>query len=571
MNSLRILFCGLVLCLSSAITPAQVLEEAVFNVPYTLDPHREFWPDWDRFYRMVYETPLVCGWVRGELRLEPRLLAELPVVEDEGLTMRLRFRAGIRFVDDPCFQDGKGRALVAKDFAQTLLRHADPATQSKFYASYLQARIRGLDLLRDRAAKEGVFDYDVEVPGIVVENSTELTLHLTSPYPQLPALMTMAWASVVPREAISRYGSGLDRRTVGTGPYQYDAAHSDDRQMSFVARPDYWNATAGGKDGALPRNAGVRLHILADPAIHEKRFAEGDLSVLDLQPDAAARFVNSRGALRPGVRPRGTRVLRSDRSWVHYVSFNMNNKILGKKKVRQALCLAVDRQDFIEAYYQGAAVPANHPVPPSIPMALPKPSPDWSYGKADLEQARRLLAEAGYPEGEGLPEFVLDSPGDNRLSKLESAYLKKAWSKIGVKIQERLNGDFADFQTRSRNGLLEISINYWFADYPDAENFWVMLSSSAVPRPDATTDTPNIGFYDNPDFDRLWERSGRLAPGPERGKIYATMIDLVQEDCPWLFLAHQEKISLIAPGVRHVDTRNQYAIDYARIAIQEPK
>ncbi len=559
----------LVILLSSAPTVGQEsmkrLEMAVQSFPTTLDPHRVFYPPWNEIYRLVYETPVACAAEDRVLRLVPRLLATLPEVADDGRRVTLRFRRGARFQDDPCFPDGKGREIHAQDFMRVLYHHADPANASVYWNAYLAGRIEGLDELRTRAEKEGFFDYDARVKGIDVVDDQVLVLRFHGPYPQFTALLTMAWASVVPWEARRKYGDGLGQRPVGSGPYRFDPKNSTGSLKLFVRRDDYWRASEGGRAGPLPRNGGVRLHVLPDLAAQEKRFLVGDLSFLDLYPGNAERFCTPRGRLRRKNVPRKTKLLVSDRTWVHYIAFNMRNKILAKKTLRQALCLAVDRKRYVRDYYKGAAVLANHPVPPGLPLDTPTPPKRWAFGRYNLKKAKALLAEAGYPDGKGLPEFVLEAPDGGPLAQQDAEILKSSWARLGVKVQVRFHDSMEDFIDRARRGVQEITINYWFADYPDADNFFLMLASRSIPRVDARGDTPNMGFYSNPEYDRLYLESTTLAPGKERGRRYARMIQIIQEDCPWLFVAHQQLWTLVGPGVTGLSNRNPFAADAALI------
>ena len=539
------------------------IDEAVLGLPASQDPVQVFNPYWSPLYRLCYETPLGCRMDdEKRMQIEPKLLAKLPEIDESGRIVTLTLRPGVRFIDDECFAKGKGREVVAADLLHSILRHADPVSGSLYYRAYFAGRIEGLDALQADAVTSGALDYESEVKGLKVKSKYVLQITLTQPYPQLSALMTMPFFSVIPREARRAYGSGLSEHPVGTGPYLFDESASDKKKLVYRANPKYWNR----QEGSYPKNEGVRFHLVTDAANIESRFKLGDVDFLDLSSENRSRYLNVFNRLKKTVRPLKSKVVHSDGARLHYLAFNFKNKILAKKKVRQALALALDREAYRRQFYRGAAVLADHLVPPSIPMATPKARYPWKYGERDLKRARKLLAEAGYPKGKGLPEFVVDLPYDTAEAKREVAIIERSFKEIGVRIQARVQ-PFAKFIERGKKGVFEISVNYWFADYPDPENFFLMLIKANSPHPGVTFDTPNTGFYHREKYEKLYARAVKLPPGEARGKVFESMLTMLQEDCPWVFVAWPLDSSVHGPRLQGVSTRNRYVMDFADISL----
>ena len=555
--------------------PAQddfIVEEAIQYLPETLDPHQLYYPDYFRFFFPVYEPLLRCDPTSTVLTIQPNLLVSMPTISEDGLTLLLTFRRGVRFHDDPCFEDGKGREATADDFIATLLRHVDPSSESPFWAPYLSGRIVGLDEARVAAEKSGRFDHQAEIAGLKLDGTHKIEVRLTHPYPQLVALLTMPWLALMPREAIVRYGAGLSERMIGTGPYLHDAKASGPAAMVYRKNPRYWNAAAGGDDGALPRNGGLRYNLVDKAENHEQRFSIGDTVVLDLWAALNFdRFISGIGRLKRTVRPRGSRLMKNDRTWIQYVSFNNSNKFLAKRKVRQALVSAVDRKRWIKKIYKGAASLADHLVPPSLPLLAPRESYPWRFGTKDLTRAKRLLAAAGHEGGKGLPEFVLEAPNAAAETKTQLEWLRDAWKRIGVRVQIRLNPVLADHQKRHRENQNQISMNYWYADYPDPENFFLLLYGGNTPEKVGGSEILNATRFEHRRFDELYEKTCRLAPGPERGKLYGEMIEIVQEECPWIFLLHEQQYYVVPPNVEGYSTRSIYAFPQPYVRRIAPK
>lgn len=558
----------LIACATPASIEAQtsapspfIVTDPIFAYPW-LDPHTAIAAELHRFWRLVYETPLDCDDTSPLLTLRPALLVAMPEISPDGLRLKMTFKKGIKYADHACFKGGYGREVKAADFLRVIQRHIDPATKSPFYASYLQGRIVGIDKVRQEAEAEGRINLLAPIPGIKIVDDYTVEIQFTESYALFIPLLSMPWMSIMPDEAMQRYGTSMSEIMVGTGPYVQDREASSPTRLTFRPNTAYW-----ANEGAavqLPRNDGVRLEVVDKLDLQENRFIAGDVNVMDLWPLNVANFVTMNGRLRGTVKPPRSTIVKTDLTRLHYIAFNATNKILGKKEVRQAIALATNRQWYMETYYKGAATLADHICPPSLPFSvLGQPMP-WAYGKHDIAKARELMAKAGHAYGRDLPEFILESSADDELSRAELDFLKKSWSTIGIRVQTRVQ-TFAQLIERSRQGLHEISVNHWYADYPDAENFFMMLESGRIPQKGVNVDAPNVGHWKNADYDRLYRESYILPPGRKRSEIFEKMVAIVQDECPWLFVAHQARFTVAAPGIKGITTRSTYAGNYATI------
>ena len=473
--------------------------------------------------------------------------------------MRLHFRKGIRFHDDPCFPEGKGRELVAEDFVDMMKRHIDPNSGSFFYEAYVAGRFAGVDELRERAVEDEVFDYQGEIAGIRAVSRFVVELRMTRPYPQFLPLLTMPWASLIPREAVLRYGSGLSQRMIGSGPYLHDGEGSTKTVLSFKPNPSYV-----GESIALPANDGLIFEIVPKPENHNRRFRNEDSNLLQIYNMNSEEYVNPRGRLMRDAEPRGARLVKTDIPEIRYITFNFENKLLAKKNLRQALLLAVDRKAYGRRQYLGRSRVPEHFIPPSLPLDLPEPLAEWDLAKSDRKRAEKLLAEAGHPKGEGLPEFLFDLVADTQSAVEEAEWIARQWKRIGVRVQIRPQ-KYAKFVERQRAKQTQISMNHWFADYADADNFLFMLTTECIPQKDKMTDSPNTGRFSNAEYDELYRQTTVLSPGPERGKIIKKMLEIFHAEVPWVPLSHPQLFTVKAPRVKGFVALSPYARSYARI------
>ena len=266
---LRLAMCGIlaaVLAFPAAVgaqPSGRVVQMAMTtDGPRTLDPARGSTTYDNQGCVQSYETLLQVSYYDNQ-KFEPLLLAELPTRLEDGKRYRFRLKDGVRFHDDPCFPDGKGREIRSDDVFYSWKRLADPENQMKNWW-LLDGAIVGL-----HAPAEGeAFDYDAPVEGFVKVSDKEFEVELTRPVFRFLWVLTMFQTSIVPREAVEHYGDEFARHPVGTGPFLLDEWVPKQR-LTFKRNPNYhecyypdadkWNAE--DTEQGLAKAAGKRLPI----------------------------------------------------------------------------------------------------------------------------------------------------------------------------------------------------------------------------------------------------------------------------------------------------------------------
>ncbi len=215
--------------------------------PGSLDPISGSTTYDNRASSCVYETLLEYKYLMRPLQLEPLLLEEMPEVTDGGLMWRFKLSKGIRFHDDPCFEGGVGREMVAADVLYSWRRLADPEYVYKNWW-LVDGLIEGFDAYKDKQAvlvqDGGKFDYDAPVEGFEIVNDYEFIVRLTEPNQQFIWRLAMFQLSVVPREAVEMYGTRFSAHPVGTGPFilREDSDWQRNAKIKFYRNPNYREA-----------------------------------------------------------------------------------------------------------------------------------------------------------------------------------------------------------------------------------------------------------------------------------------------------------------------------------------
>jgi oligopeptide transport system substrate-binding protein len=507
----------------------------------------------------VYETLYTYHPFKRPYTVEPLLAEGMPTVSKDNLTYTIKLRKGIRFIDDAAFPNGKGREINAKDFVYSLKRLADPRVQSTGFW-ILESRIRGLDewhakYTKDTASKP---NYDEEIEGLKALDDSTVQIILKQPYPQLLNVLVMPYTAVVAKEAVEKYGPEFINHAVGTGPFILSDYNPGDH-MTYVKNPAYWGKfpADGGEDAGkqLPLVDGVNVRVIVEQQPAWLHFKKGELDFMAIPKDNFATAVSVVDKDKPvtvenlklgdELAQKHIELYGAVAMDLTYTAFNTESKEipqLKNKKVRQAISLALDEREAISLFYNGAATLSQTPIPPGLNGYDPEFKNPYRTG--DIEQAKKLLAEAGFPEGKGIPEIPYDI-GPSTTDKQIYEYAQKQFDKIGIKTKPLVNV-WPALLKRIQNREAQIWGLAWGADYPDAENFLQLFYG-----PNATPGGMNNSYYKNKDFDALFSKARILPDSPARTEMYKKLGRMVAEDCPVILGVHRMAIAVRQPWIKN--------------------
>jgi oligopeptide transport system substrate-binding protein len=511
----------------------------------------------------VYETLVQYKYLARPPQLEPLLLAEMPQVSADGLTYRFRLKRGVRFQDDPCFPDGRGRELIATDVFYSWKRMADDDTSPKSWWLF-EDTILGFDEYRQAQNAAAQFDYDAPVEGFRTLADDKFEVVLREPVQRFMWVLAMFQTSIVPREAVEYYGPRFGRHPVGTGPFRLEERDwIPGLQMVFTRNPDYhacyYPAEHMPEDELLGFHepAGTRLPIADRVEIRMfvqdqpmwLKFRTGQIDFTQV-PDEyySEAFIKRTGELRPSFRREGIVAHKVPLLDFIFRGFNMQDPLLGgyddhRRKLRQALSLATDLNEFNETFYNGRNIVYDGPIPPDLSGYPPDGRAPVSYRGPDLDRARELLRQANYPGGKGLKPIVYyTSRGGNNQEQFEM--LSRQWSRIGVQLQPQLV-DFSTLIEAVNNKKAPMFSFAWGSDYPDGENNLALFYG-----PNESPGSNHFN-YRRPEFDELYRRIRGMPPSDERDRLYAQMRDMVIEDCPFVGSMARTRIYLVNPRLKN--------------------
>jgi len=374
------------------------------------------------------------------------------------------------------------------------------------------------------------------VSGFRVLDERTIQIELTHPFAPFLYLLAMSYTWVVPREAVERYGDDFGRHPVGTGPFVLEE-WSPGLRVRLARNPHYWEADDRGRQ--LPYLEGVNIRMLRDSLVAFLEFERGNLDITGIPPEMWPKAMTDEGRLAEPYRKYQLSTCPS--LTVQYFGFLMTAPPLGANKLlRRAFNYAVDRQGIVDHVLNGRGIPAKGVLPPGIP-GYDADLQGYTY---DPARARELLAEAGYPGGEGLPEVVLQLNSGGTENEDIAEVVQQQLAEIGVRVSLRLIAWPQHLDSIDR-GLAQFFRLGWIADYPDPQNFLALFYGENV-----APAGPNATRFRNAAFDRLYRQALRSTDAAERLRLYQEAERIVVKEAPWLLLFHGEVYRLEQPYVR---------------------
>jgi len=479
------------------------------------------------------------------LQLQPEL-AERWEVSPDGLVYRYILRRGVYFHDNPCFPGGRGRELTAEDVKYSLTRACDFRTGTLGY-DYFRGKVKGADIYFEatrRAAQSGKSPEVTEVSGFVVRDRYTFEIHLTRPFAPFEYYVSLVTFAVVPREAVEYYGADFFRNPVGSGPFIL-VSWTPDRELRLRRNPRYWQRDEYGNP--LPYLEAISFRFIKDEKTQLLEFRQGNLEECYRIPaEFFPQVVDEHKQLRGEWRR--FQLLRVPAVATQYYGMLTQHPVFRDRRVRQAFAYAIDRERIVRYVLRGQAGEPGHYglVPPSLPGYPARSIRGYRF---DPERARRLLAEAGYPDGRGFPRITLQlNAGGGRNVQVAEAVQAMLREHLGIEVELR-QVEFAQHLREIDAGRVPFFRLGWVADYPEPENFLNLFYGKFVPDREGDISPINSTRYRNPAFDAVFEQALVTTDRQRRMELYRQAEQIAMDDAPMIILFYDEDYRLLQPYV----------------------
>ena len=477
--------------------------------------------------------------------LQPLLAEKMPQIDPKGTQYTIKVKQSIPYHDDPAFQ-GKTRYVKAIDFIHQIKRIALTQTKSNGWFLF-KNMIKGLDHFR-KQAKTYQDILNQEVSGLRAPDDSTLVIQLTRPYPQFQYILAMSFASPVPYEVIDYYKNDLSKNMVGSGPFKL-IKWNRGLNLLMTQNPNYRHSTYPSQGDSFAQSHGllkdagkkipflskIEFKIMKESQTQWLNFLDKKIDYLSIPKDNFNIAITPRGNLSPELKGKNISLQIMPTLTYWWVAFNMRDPILGKNlKLRQAIAHAIDIKRYLNLFTNNIGKKANSIFVPGIAGYDPKTKPNFEF---NLDKAKQLIKDAGFPNGKNLPRFTYNVRGSSTFSRQQGEYIKNVLEKIGLKIDVVVN-TFPGFLKKMREGKLQIWTDGWALDYPDAENITQLLSGNSHPP------GPNHSFYKNPEVDQLIKRLKVLPDGQEKFSLMKRIEKNFSQDLPWVLLYYRQSYLL---------------------------
>jgi peptide/nickel transport system substrate-binding protein/oligopeptide transport system substrate-binding protein len=392
-----------------------------------------------------------------------------------------------RFHLDPSATFSNGRAVLAQDVVASFRRVLSPGTGSP--RTWVLSRIRGAAAF---AAGESE-----HIEGLAAPDDSTVVVELEEPFAPFLSMLGLPAARIVDVEDIQRTGL-----PAGAGPWMIEEWVAGDR-ITLLPNPHHRRRARG--------ITGVRYRIIPEPFTRVAEFESGTIDVLEIPDAEVPRFREDESV--------AGRLMRRPELRVFYIG--LNNRTFTDPRIRRAFSLAVNVEEIIRVLAGGDAVPAHGSIPPSLAGYRDRPGVGY-----DRAEARRLLAEAGYPDGIDLELWQRESTEGNRVAEAIQGY----WSEAGIRTT-LVRREWSAFKQAVSAGKVDAFLLDWFGDYPDAENFLFPLFHSSN-----RGGGGNRAFFSDPAVDARIVEASQMLDGDARANAYASVDSLIYSHAPWVYL-----------------------------------
>lgn len=490
------------------------------------------------------------------LKMDPNTLVVRPAIAESfeidaaGDVYTFKIRPGILFHEDECF-DGEPRELTAND-VKFALEFACSGLELNKVGNILVDNIKGgltfFEKSKTSLPAEGV-------SGIKV-NGNVLTITLNKPLVGFEKVLTQANLGIFPKEAYDKYGKDLLKHPVGTGPFVLETM--DNNGIRLVRNNSYWKKDSFGNK--LPYLNAISMIYASDKKSEMLAFRNKEIDLLlEIPVEEIENVLGTLQEARDGKNVKH-RLESSNSLSIEYIGFNHKSELFSKKQVRQAFLLAINPSKMIDQKLSGEGNPPTNGFVPEMEELDNQIKPVGH----DPEKARKLLAEAGYPNGNGFPELEIyvNAIKGSKIDQMMEGVVEQLKSELNINVKIKLC-DYAEREAAIASGKALIWRAGWIADYPDPVSFLGLIYGNGMQE--------NAFHFSDPTFDKNFEAALVEKNVANRSKLLLNCAQQVIDDAFVVPIYNDNMLIMVNARVKGVTANPMELIDFTEVFIKEPR
>ncbi|MCM3764657.1 ABC transporter substrate-binding protein [Neobacillus niacini] len=436
-------------------------------------------------------------------------LADSYDVSEDGLTYTFKLKQGVKFWN--------GKEMKAQSFIDQFERILTPAVGSPARGFIDPLVVGSTDFFEGKADK---------ISGLEAPDDYTLVIKLTEPRGNFLYVMGMPFFSPIDKEYVDSIGDKeFDRKPLGTGPWKMES-YDVGKQMVLKKNENYF------KEGE-PKLDEIVISIESNEQNSVLKFKQGETAFIGWNQEInSADFVQLQSD--PNFKDM---LMKKELASTYYLALNNQVKPMDNVKVRQAINMAIDKEKIVKLQ-NGRASVANQILPPTMPGYQKNLPAEVDY-KFDKEKAKKLLAEAGHPDGFKVEMLSTSGETDQKIVQSIQADLKDIG--IDVEIRPLSGASYSDGARSLKYGLVYTA---WFQDFPDPTNFLdVLLNGAEVP-------ANNWAAYNNSSVNEKLNKAKSMAFGQERIDLYVEIQNEILAEAPWVPLFNPVRYAIVQPWLK---------------------
>lgn len=452
--------------------------------------------------------------LNDNLEIQP-CLAKSWSVSADGKVYTFQLRTDVKFHDNECFENGKGRLVNAHDVVYSFNRIIDR-----------------------QLASPGAWIFNNTVDTIqpfVALNDSVFQLKLAKPFRPMLGILSMQYCSIVPHEAIEKYGANFRANPVGTGPFVFKS-WKEGTALILVKNNNYFEKDLQGNP--LPYLDGVKVSFIDNKKTEYLAFKQKELDFINsIDQSYIDEVLNEDGSMKPELSGKFN-FLKTSYLNTEYLGFllqgnNEKENPFLNKKLRQAINYGFDRREMLQYLRNGVGKPAENGF---TPYGLPSYSEKLKGYSYNLEKAKQLLHESGYDTRQPLMLYT------NETYKEFALFISQQLELIGLHVKVEITQP-SILREWMAQGKIHFFRGSWLADYPDAENYFaVFYSRHGAP--------PNYTRFSNKQFDTLYEKALQENNDSLRYALYHQMEQIIIDEAPIVPLYYDEVLRFSQKNVQ---------------------
>jgi peptide/nickel transport system substrate-binding protein len=451
------------------------------------------------------------------LTIEPCIAQSWEISED-GLVYTFHLRTDVFFHNSPVFPEGKGRRVVACDFIYSFGRVLNPLVASP--GAWI---FSVLDTQKPNA-----------INGCCADNDSTLIIHLNKPFPAFLGLLSMPYAYVVPLEAVEKFGNDFRSNPVGTGPFRFQIWREGEK-LILRKNPNYFEVDDEGFQ--LPYLKAISITFISDKQSEFLEFLKGNTDFLSgVHASSKDELLTHSGNLNPRYQDR-VKMITGPYLNTEYLGILVDSSLesvkkgpLSNVKVRRAIAYGFDRTRMMTHLRSNMGYPAHNGF---IPLGMPGFSSELQGFSYNPDLSRKLLEEAGFPNGKGLPTITISTTSDY-VDIFE--FMQHQLREVGIAINIEVFPGVA-YRDLMANSRLMLFRGSWVADYADAENYLSLFHTDNL-----SPAGPNYTHFSSDEFDKLYKEALNQFNDSLRFKKYRQMDSLVLANVPVIPLYYDKVV-----------------------------